>query len=79
MVKMLNVPLLSLIITAISITSASSTLYSIRSALTPQCLTVKGGHFKNGTPVVMLVCLIAREFIILMTTESLGASVATTT
>jgi len=59
MVKMLNVPLLSLIITAISITSASSTLISIDSTLSSdslQCLTVKGARFKNGTPVVLNTC-----------------------
>ena len=78
MVKMLNVPLLSLIITAISITSASSTLFTLRSFESSQCLTVRDAHFKDGTPVVMLVCLIAREFT-MMTTESLGVRVKTAT
>ena len=78
MVKMLNVPLLSLIITAISITSASSTLFSIRSKISSQCLTVRDAQFKDGTPVVLLVCLIAPEFM-MMTTQSLGVRVAKAT
>ena len=61
MVKMLNVPLLSLIIAALIITSASLTQpYSskpmtIRSELFehPHCLTVRDADFKNGTLVVL--------------------------
>ena len=43
--------------------SASLTLYSLRSKLYLQCFTVKDARFKNGMPLVLLVCLMARELI----------------
>ena len=64
MVKMLHATLLSFIITGIASVGAQGPAF-ISSTGSSKCLTVRGSQFIDGTPVEMLVCLIAREFLMM--------------